>query len=777
MKLAVVTPWPNYVNGVAESAYEFVKELAKHCHVVVFSTVECIPAPIENVTVKFMSNCDIRELRNFESIIYHVGNNPVHESMIHLIKAFPGVIHVHDAYLGHLFAKAYYLDRGEASFFTLVESCYGVEKRKWIENKIKYSNEKFWEESWFINEFDFLAPFIKHATGAIVHSEYAKSLVRKFDSELPILKTYQFYDLSPGNSSRVNKKVGIFGYITKNKLVDQKLMALKELAAHGRDFEVVIVGSVAEDYPAFYEQLKQLRKYVPVKLEEGLSNTKFTHELASCDLVLSLREPSYGETSAVVMKALCAAVPVIVSDVGWYSELPSFIPKINSHKNKSLSGDLYKELYRLFYIPGALEKLKKDISSFVAVNVSPVNCSKAILDLSKKCVSKHKPKKRIAFLVQRFGDSVNGGAEYIAKLYAKKLSSYFDIDILTSTSQGLDWDNKLPEIDSLDNYTNVLVRRFKTEPVNSVTLSRDTSSFFRLSSKYSLQGPNSNEMDSYISSFNQNYDFVVAWTYLFKTTFNAIRFTNVKKAVVPFFHDEPNAYFDGFNEVFQNFDHIIFQTPEEVSYVKKILGADCINEFSVIGSGLEQDYDDEAVTDISKSIEDEYILYIGRIEPGKNVSELFDSFILYKLRNPESNLKLKVIGKIDGVEFPETQFIEHLGFVSEEEKLSYISKAKALINPSKYESLSMVLLESWSMKTPVIVNGYCKVMAGQCERSNGGFYYNNYYELEKLLSWISKEENSELLTAIGQQGFDYYSSTYNWDIVERKFLKVLGDYI
>ena len=44
--------------------------------------------------------------------------------------------------------------------------------------------------------------------------------------------------------------------------------------------------------------------------------------LAASDVIVSLRHPTMGETSGVVMRALSLGRPLVVSDVGWFADLP-----------------------------------------------------------------------------------------------------------------------------------------------------------------------------------------------------------------------------------------------------------------------------------------------------------------------------------------------------------------------------------------------------------------------------------------------------------------------
>jgi glycosyltransferase involved in cell wall biosynthesis len=158
-----------------------------------------------------------------------------------------------------------------------------------------------------------------------------------------------------------------------------------------------------------------------------------------------------------------------------------------------------------------------------------------------------------------------------------------------------------------------------------------------------------------------------------------------------------------------------------------------------------------------------YVVYAGRVSESKNFHQLNMFFLRYKQQHP-SDLKLVVLGKIDN----EMTIICHddiayKGFVSDNEKIDYINNAKVLILPSKNESLSIVLLESFLCKVPVLVNGDCPVIKGQCIRSNAGLYYTDYEEFDKELALLL--EDSELREAMGENGRRFVEETYNWNNV------------
>ena len=78
------------------------------------------------------------------------------------------------------------------------------------------------------------------------------------------------------------------------------------------------------------------------------------------------------------------------------------------------------------------------------------------------------------------------------------------------------------------------------------------------------------------------------------------------------------------------------------------------------------------------------------------------------------------------IPIPDHPKIHHLGFVNDQDKFDALAAAELLIMPSYFESLSMVALEAWALGKPVLANGRCDVLKGQCIRSNGGLYYDNF---------------------------------------------------
>ena len=102
-----------------------------------------------------------------------------------------------------------------------------------------------------------------------------------------------------------------------------------------------------------------------------------------------------------------------------------------------------------------------------------------------------------------------------------------------------------------------------------------------------------------------------------------------------------------------------------------------------------------------------------------------------------------------------------------------MKQAQTLVVPSKYESLSLVLLESFNYKVPVLANKDCIVLKDHIEESQGGITFSSYDEFSKGLNLLLY--NQELRTEMGSNGFKYVQINYIWDKVIEKFDIAISD--
>ena len=82
----------------------------------------------------------------------------------------------------------------------------------------------------------------------------------------------------------------------------------------------------------------------------------------------------------------------------------------------------------------------------------------------------------------------------------------------------------------------------------------------------------------------------------------------------------------------------------------------------------------------------------------------------------------------------------------------------------------MVALEAWALGKPVLANGRCDVLRGQCVRSNGGLYYENFEEFAEAL--YALEATGPLGAVLGAQRPRVLPRHYTWPVIERKYLEM-----
>ena len=373
--------------------------------------------------------------------------------------------------------------------------------------------------------------------------------------------------------------------------------------------------------------------------------------------------------------------------------------------------------------------------------------------------------KKIAFVVHRYGTDISGGAEYECMVLAEHLSKRFDIDILTSCAKdNSPWDNYYEPGKS--EIHGIPVYRFKVDNfmtnkndalVNYTGMSEEEKDWIR------SIGPYTPSMSEYLNEKKDYYDAVVFFTYAVYTSVAGLTLDLKKKILVPTAHDEPYIHKPIYKNNFRNADGFIFNTVEEGLLVKGLFPEEVAGKSECVTCfGLDADSIREKVTEPVEY--ENYVVYTGRVCNGKNYPELNRFFIEYKKRHP-SDLKMIVLGTIENeLNIVWSDDIKYLGFVSDETKYSVVKKAKLLLMPSEYESLSIVILESMILGVPVICNEKCAVLRGQCVRSNAGLFYSNFEEFEKCLDYMHshKEDYDEM----AKNGIEFVDKYYSWEAVE-----------
>ena len=385
---------------------------------------------------------------------------------------------------------------------------------------------------------------------------------------------------------------------------------------------------------------------------------------------------------------------------------------------------------------------------------------------------------RLLYVVQRYGEEIVGGSESACRMFAESLVSRgHEVTVLTSCALSyVDWANHFPAGDSIIN--GVRVRRLP------VVQQRESETFSKLhhSMMHSLNRASMSEqfewldamgpiLDDYLhnlSELSRGVDAVVFMTYLYPTTVLGVLslIGDVPIVLQPTAHDELPAYVPIYRSVFCAADSFIFFTEEERDTVRKIHSFEPRGVVAGIGMTSSTPRDSgERFRNIHGLGNDPYLLYVGRLDTFKGVSELMRYFVEFKGRHP-SPLRLVLSGE-KNMDLPDVEDIKYVGFLDEDEKASAIAGSVLLVQPSPFESFSIVLCEAWLQSRPVLVQGYSNVLMGQVRRSGGGLPYNGYAEFEGCLERLLRDH--DLRDELGSNGRQYVLNNYNWDTVLTRF--------
>lgn len=385
--------------------------------------------------------------------------------------------------------------------------------------------------------------------------------------------------------------------------------------------------------------------------------------------------------------------------------------------------------------------------------------------------------KKVAFVIPWYGENISGGAETACRQIAENLKEAgMDIEILTTCVKDFrsDWNhNYYPE--GIEIINEIPVRRFKVRKrntkafdeinykfINNIAVTENEEQIFL---KEMINSPS---LYDYIKKEAQNYGSFIFIPYMFGTTYYGAMTVPDKSVLIPCFHNESYAYMKSFKKVFEKVKGMIFLSHPEQELAGKLFSLGNMKT-AVLGVGIDTNYSvDENSFRQKYNIFDPFFLYAGRKDLGKNVPQLLEFFCKFKKNNPQNKHKLVLIGGGD-IQIP-TGF-EHtiidLGFVSPEDKANAYYAAELFILPSLNESFSIVIMESWSYGTPVLVHGDCSVTRDFCFRSNGGLFYSDYEEFNECINYLLN--NFQEARILGIQGKKFVQDNFRWETVTQKY--------
>ena len=370
----------------------------------------------------------------------------------------------------------------------------------------------------------------------------------------------------------------------------------------------------------------------------------------------------------------------------------------------------------------------------------------------------------LAFVVQRYGAEVAGGAEALCRDTARALVRAGEhVTVYTTTARDyLTWAPHYASGTGDDD--GVTVKRFAVEPPDPARaadlvrhLGLSPGDPTRESEWARAQGPVSVPLLRALADDRDGYRAVVLWTYLYATSQMAMPIVRDRAILVPLAHEEPMLRFDLTRGVVRMARAHAFMTPEERALVEEMVGTGDAPGV-VVGAGLEPSPDgDAARAHAGRALPLRFALYLGRVDAAKGVDALVRAHSGYRARG--GDLGLVLAGRAAaGLTLPE--WVVPTGFISNEQRADLLAAADVVVLPSPYESLSLVALEAWRAGRPTLAYARAAVLAGQTARSGGGLLYTGPHTYGRQLARLAASADERL--ALGESG-RAFAGQWTWD--------------
>ena len=380
---------------------------------------------------------------------------------------------------------------------------------------------------------------------------------------------------------------------------------------------------------------------------------------------------------------------------------------------------------------------------------------------------------KLACVVHRFGADIAGGSEAHCRAIAAQLAARHDVTVLTTCARDhVSWKNAYPGGVSQDG--RLRVHRFPVTRERSLHRFKDISeqTFEGRGTRadeerwFVENGPQVPALVDYIGARAADYDRVLFWSFRYYHSYFGVPAAGARAVLVPTAEDDPVLSFASVGEFLTRPAGFVFLTPEEESLVARHcpqpLARSC-----VIGTGLEKA---GSSSPVDPGIPSPFLLYLGRVDPNKGCETLLRHYVHWQER-AERRVPLVLAGPAN-MPIPKHPSIRFLGYVDDPTRDALLASAAALVVPSPYESLSIVLLEAWNRGTPALVNASCDVLRGQAIRSDGALYYRTHDEFARAAEYLL--DHPDVARQLGANGRAYVDREYRWPTVMDKLEKFLA---
>jgi glycosyltransferase involved in cell wall biosynthesis len=299
MKIAYYSPLPPSRSGVADYSALLLPALRERLDVVLARAGRWRPDPKADLA------------------LYHVGNDAeAHGWVVEALRRRRGVVVLHDFVLHHLVVGLTFARGDAAGYLAAMEREAGLIGRLLAYAVLDNKLPPLWETR--PEDFPLAGEVLDRATGLIVHSRYVEQRARAAGFSGPIRRiAHPAWPVPAVEPAGVEGRplYGCFGHLNESKRIPELLRSFAAVRSRRPEARLLLVGGASS-------LLQRLELPEGVLREEYVSEDRLWTLMAACDGIVSLRSPTMGETSGSAIRALSLGKPLVISDLGWFAELP-----------------------------------------------------------------------------------------------------------------------------------------------------------------------------------------------------------------------------------------------------------------------------------------------------------------------------------------------------------------------------------------------------------------------------------------------------------------------
>ena len=331
LKLAYISPLPPEKSGIADYSSELLPELARYYDIDVVVAQETIADDWIN------ANCPVRQVdwfkahaHQYDRVLYHFGNSPYHQHMFSLLARIPGVVVLHDFYLGNIVAAMDLRGLAPQGWTRELHHAHGYAA---VQERFQVH-----PQSEIVLKYPCNLSVLQQAQGVLVHSAFARHLADQWYGHnwsqdwavVPHLRTpvtgsdRQAARIALGlpEAAFVVCSFGLMGPIKQNHRVLEAWLN-SEVAQDQRSILVFVGGYTDCEYSTqVLETIQTNPRSNQIRVTGWTDAATFRQYLAAADVAVQLRANSRGETSGTVLDCMNYNLTTIVNACGATAELP-----------------------------------------------------------------------------------------------------------------------------------------------------------------------------------------------------------------------------------------------------------------------------------------------------------------------------------------------------------------------------------------------------------------------------------------------------------------------